>query len=115
MNDHVSGATSCADRARFQAWLDAIEAEIKKPKRSGLPWPRPRGPLDLDEARRTAAVAEAVVDAGGPGVADAVQYLLLFVASCPDASLVPLWERVMPARHAFGKRDKTYPSGNPRS
>ncbi len=106
-DSYVVGATSKADRARFQAWLDAMKADIEKPKRPGLPWPRPRGPLDLDEARRTGAVAEAVIDAGGPGVTEAVRYLLLFVASCPDASLVTFWERVMPARHAFGKRDKT--------
>ena len=56
-----------ADAGRYAAWLNAIEAALPNKKRQWLPSPPQHGSLSLAEAQRTAHVAEALLDAGGPG------------------------------------------------
>jgi hypothetical protein len=98
---------SAADRRQLAVWLDAIERQLRGSKRSWLPWPPARGPLDLAEARRAAEVTEALLNAGGPGMKDAVQNLLGMISSCEAEELIPFWERMMIPHHEFGHRDAT--------
>ncbi len=99
--------SSAADRSQFASWLDVIEAQLRSSKRSWLPYPPTRGPLDLAEARRAAEVTEALLKAGGPGMKDAVQNLLGMIFSCEAEELIPFWERMMSPHHEFGHRDVT--------